>query len=150
MFLKKAAGAVVFYKNLDGKIEYLLLKHNARYWNFPKGGVEPGEKEIDTARREVMEETGLDNFRIIPGFKTGEKYYYKGHKDHPRVEERNKMVSKEVVFYLIESKNKEVKISHEHEDFAWLDYSQAVALFGKNRNKKKGLGILKKANDFIT
>ena len=48
MFLKKAAGAVVFYKNPNGKIEYLLLKHSARYWNFPKGGVEAGEREIDT------------------------------------------------------------------------------------------------------
>ncbi|MCX6721494.1 MAG: NUDIX domain-containing protein, partial [Candidatus Staskawiczbacteria bacterium] len=147
--LKKSAGAVVFYRSSEGKIEYLLLKHNARYWNFPKGGIEKGEREIDAARRETIEETGLNNFKIIPGFKTGEKYYYRGHKDHPKIEERNKVITKEVVFYLIEAKNKNVKISNEHEDFAWLDYTQAVGLFTKNRNRKKGLAILKKANDFI-
>ncbi len=149
MFLKKAAGAVVFYKNPNGKIEYLLLKHSARYWNFPKGGVEAGEREIDTAQREVREETGLDNFKIIPGFRTGEQYYYRGHKDHPKIEERDKIITKAVTFYLIEARNKDVKISHEHEGFEWNDFDGTTRRLRKNRAYKKSQGILESANRYI-
>ena len=43
----------------DGHVEVLLI-HRPRYddWTFPKGKAEPGERDEDTARREVEEETG--------------------------------------------------------------------------------------------
>lgn len=53
---EKSAGAVIFYRQPDGQIEYLLLKHNERYWNFPKGRIEAGEDSLAAARREVEED----------------------------------------------------------------------------------------------
>ena len=52
---EKACGAVI--KNEEGKI--LLIFQQNGFWGFPKGHVEEGETEPETAVREVFEETGL-------------------------------------------------------------------------------------------
>jgi len=54
---KLAAGAVVFRRTADGV--RLLVLRAYKNWDFPKGMVEPGESELDAARRECAEETGL-------------------------------------------------------------------------------------------
>jgi 8-oxo-dGTP pyrophosphatase MutT (NUDIX family) len=54
---KLAAGAVVFRRTENGV--RLLVLRAYRNWDFPKGMVEPGESELDAARRECAEETGL-------------------------------------------------------------------------------------------
>ena len=54
---ERAAGAVVL-RRTDRGVRLLVLRAY-RNWDFPKGMVEPGESELDAARREVAEETGL-------------------------------------------------------------------------------------------
>ena len=54
---KLAAGAVVFRRTEAGL--RLLVLRAYKNWDFPKGLVEPGESELDAARRECAEETGL-------------------------------------------------------------------------------------------
>ena len=54
---KLAAGAVVF-RRTDRGVRLLVLRAY-KNWDFPKGMVEPGESELDAARRECAEETGL-------------------------------------------------------------------------------------------
>lgn len=62
MKYEKSCGAVIYRIN-DKEKEYLLVKNkkgNAKgHWGFPKGHVEPGENEYQTAAREIFEETGL-------------------------------------------------------------------------------------------
>lgn len=47
------------FRRADRDLEVLLLKHRAGHWDFPKGHVEEGESEQETALREVLEESGL-------------------------------------------------------------------------------------------
>ena len=56
----RAAGGLVCRRREDGTREILLV-HRPEYddWSFPKGKLEPGEREEDAAIREVEEETGL-------------------------------------------------------------------------------------------
>ena len=54
---KLSAGAVVFRRTDRGP--RLLLLRAYKNWDFPKGMVEPGETELDAAKRECAEETGL-------------------------------------------------------------------------------------------
>ena len=60
MNYEKSCGAIVFRK-FHGNIELLLIKHaNGGHWSFPKGHVEAGETEVETAIREIREETGIE------------------------------------------------------------------------------------------
>lgn len=55
---EKSCGALVV-RHIGAEPEILLIKHNGGHWAFPKGHVEAGETEEQTAYREVLEETGL-------------------------------------------------------------------------------------------
>jgi len=59
-----SAGAIVYRHEADGPRCLLLRAY--RYWDFPKGLVEPGEDPLDAARRELAEETGLRSVRMQP------------------------------------------------------------------------------------
>ena len=87
-----SAGVIVVRPTADGP-RFLLLR-SYRYWDFPKGQVEPGETPLAAARRETSEETGIDQLDFAWGedyFET-EPYargkvarYYLGRTDAPRV-----------------------------------------------------------------
>lgn len=130
-----SAGAIIFYRS-GKKIEYLLLHHDADYWNFPKGHIEAGESILAAARREVQEETGLTDLNFIPGFKVQDKYIFQFNQQK---------IFKIVIFLLAQAKNQEVKVSDEHQDFRWLSYEQTMKQL-KFKNIKT---ILQQANDFI-
>ena len=36
------------------------VHHGRDYWTLPGGGINPGESHLEAARREVLEETGID------------------------------------------------------------------------------------------
>ena len=111
--MEKSCGIVLF--NSD---EFLLIQHPTKsngdegHWDFPKGHVEGSETELETAKRELIEETGIVNFRLFDGFKHRIEYNF---------QKGNEIVPKEVIFFLAESNTKEVKLSSEHENFVWLN-----------------------------
>lgn len=116
MMEDKACGAVV-YRRKSNVLYFLLVKHYpAGHWGFPKGHAEPGETEEQTARREILEETGLD-LELKPGFRWVIQYY-------PR-----SMVKKEVVYFLAESQKKKVRIQEkELSNAVWLELEDALVL----------------------
>ena len=70
--MEKSCGAVVVRRR-QGKVYTLMIRQNQGHWCFPKGHVESGETEEQTALREIWEETGLHPV-ILPGFRDGETY----------------------------------------------------------------------------
>lgn len=57
--LRKSCG-VFPWREENGKREYLIVfEQFSQCWSLPKGHMEPGETEAETARRELFEETGL-------------------------------------------------------------------------------------------
>ena len=72
MKYEKSCGAVIFRK--DGGWQVLLIRHTkGRHVSFPKGHMEPGEMESQTAEREVQEETGL-RIRVDKRFRAENRY----------------------------------------------------------------------------
>ena len=69
----RAAGGIVVRHARGGRAEVLLV-HRPRYddWSLPKGKADPGERDEETALREVEEETGL---RCILGAPAGRTRY---------------------------------------------------------------------------
>ena len=73
MRFEKSCGTVVFRK-ARGKYAVLLIKNKyTDFWSFPKGHMEEGENEYQTAIRETKEETGID-VRIENGFRMESVY----------------------------------------------------------------------------
>lgn len=76
MLHEKSCGAIVYRKS-HGNTEILLIKHiNSGHWSFPKGHVEGNETEVETAIREIKEETAID-VMIDPTFRETVSYYPK-------------------------------------------------------------------------
>ena len=144
---EKSAGAVIFRRE-DSKIYYLLLHYTARHWDFPKGHIEKGEKEEDTIKREVKEETGIEDIKLIGGFKEWIKYFFRENYNSKENKEkgRKEWIFKTVTFYLAQTQTKEVKISFEHRSFEWLPYKEALAKVTYKNAKE----ILQKAHFFLT
>ena len=70
---EKSCGALCFLEGETGQ-QVLLVKHRAGgHWAFPKGHVEAGESEEETACREVLEETGVQ-IEILPGYRQTNRY----------------------------------------------------------------------------
>jgi 8-oxo-dGTP pyrophosphatase MutT (NUDIX family) len=61
----QSAGGVVFRRAPDRGVEILLLQHEGGKWMLPKGTIETGETPEAVALREVREETGLTNVRVV-------------------------------------------------------------------------------------
>ena len=60
------SGGIIFRFTRDKKdIEILLIQDSKERWTIPKGHIEPGETAKVTAQREIEEETGLKNFRVL-------------------------------------------------------------------------------------
>ena len=116
---ERSAGFVIYRKTEQGAREYLLLDYG-RHWDFAKGHVEKGEDDLTTAHRELKEETGITDARVVPGFKHEVTYFFKDRKKG--------LVRKTVVFFLAETTvaPADIKLSHEHEGFAFLPFDIAV------------------------
>jgi len=135
MPIEKSAGAVLFRRE-NGKIKYLLIKYGWGHWEFPRGLIEKGESLEETARREIKEETGIEDIKFIPGFRKWIKFFFKL---------KGKNIMKIATFLLAETKTKEVKLSFEHQDWAWLEYKDALERLTYDNSKE----VLKKAHNFL-
>ncbi|OGY48481.1 MAG: hypothetical protein A2663_03065 [Candidatus Buchananbacteria bacterium RIFCSPHIGHO2_01_FULL_46_12] len=140
MLRKKTIGLIIFKKQ-GPAIRYLLLHHGGDYWNFPKGRPEAGEAERETALRELREETGIGEVKVIDGFLDGYDYDF-----DTKIENGEKQqINKTAIFFLGEVGETAVEVSHEHLDFGWFDYETALKrLFYQN-----GRDLLKRVHKFI-
>lgn len=117
-YLPKACGFVLARAD-ESAWRYLLL--TSRKWGepgFPKGHVEPGETELETARREAEEETGLDGLDPLPGFREEIAY---------PVERKGRRYEKQAVYFLAKVEDGEPRLSDEHTGYGWLGLAEARA-----------------------
>ncbi len=113
---EKSCGIILFREE-KGERYYLLLHYPGGHWDFGKGHVEANENEEQTARREMTEETGISKITFTKGFRNAMDYYYR---------RERKLYHKEVVYFLGKTTESKVKLSHEHQGYAWLTYQDAL------------------------
>lgn len=132
MKFEKSCGAIIIKRNSD-KIETLLIQMLGGHWSYPKGHVEDNETEVETALREIKEETNLDviidtRFREITTYspKPG--------------------VIKDVIYFLAFAKTLDVKVQEEEvANYEWVDINDATKLITFEEDRK----IFRKAIRFI-
>ena len=123
MLHEKSCGAIV-YRRFHGNIEILLIKHiNSGHWSFPKGHVEGDETELETARREIKEETGLD---VILDQTFRETVSYSPKRDTQKV----------VVYFLALARNYDfVPLEEEIAEIRWVDIIRATHMLTYENDK---------------
>lgn len=133
---EKSCGAVV-YCEAGNDIQYLLVCEHGGFWVFPKGHMEAGESEQETARREVKEETGLD-VTFIEGFRVKD--------EHNLAREGRPNTIKQTIYFLVKYENQTfVPQESEISQIELLDYESAMAKLQFDSFKE----ILTRAQDFL-
>ena len=133
MNYEKSCGAIV-YRRFHGNTEILLIRHiKSGYWSFPKGHVENGETEVETATREIKEETNIDVL-IDSGFRETVSF-------SPRRD-----TSKTVVYLVAKALNNDTKPQLEEiSEIRWVEIGQAASHLTYDNDKL----IVNKAKAFI-
>ena len=132
---QKSVGIVLFRNDSD-KNEFLLLNYPQGHWDFIKGKVEEDETSHETASRETKEETGITNIEFVDGFEESVEYDFRF---------KNEDIHKTVVFFLAKTNEKKITLSHEHNDFVWLEYDDAL----KKTTFRNAKNVLSKTNEFL-
>jgi 8-oxo-dGTP pyrophosphatase MutT (NUDIX family) len=114
-----SAGVVVVRRAAEGW-QFLLLRA-FNHWDFPKGMVEPGEEPLAAARREVHEESLIDDLE----FAWGESSTRTGPYSHGKV----------ACYYIAQTRAVEVTLPvnpelgrPEHSEYRWVDFDEAMRL----------------------
>ena len=116
---RRAAGAVVFRRTERGV--RLLVLRAYKNWDFPKGLIEPGETELDAAKRETAEETGLTDLDFPFGDAYRDTAPYAG--------------GKVARYFIAETGATEIELPvspelgrPEHHEWRWVGYDEAEEL----------------------
>jgi len=133
MLEERSAGAILYQETPSGKL-YLLLNYPSGHWDFVKGNIEEGEMLKETVLREIKEETGISDVNFVDGFEDKIEYYY---------QRDGELVHKEVFFFLAKTNTNHVKLSHEHLNFVWLKFNDAL----QKLTYKTAQNLLKKVKD---
>ena len=132
--LEHCAGAVVYTREA-GDPRYLVLQSGSGRYGFPKGHMEPGETEAETALRKVREETGL-SLTLREGFRTVDVYRLPNQPN----------TWKQVVWYLAEFRDPPIRPAPEEiRGTALLPYGEALQAL----EHESACRVLKEANDFL-
>lgn len=119
MKFEKCCGCIILN---EGKV--LLVKHNVGHWGFPKGHMEKDETELQTAIREVKEETNLD-VEIQERKRYIDEYY------------SSEDTFKQVVYFLATCKNMNVqKQEAKIAQIEWVPIKEAVNKITYENTKK--------------
>lgn len=115
----RAAGAVVFRSTPQGV--RLLVLRAYQSWDFPKGLVEAGESDLDAAKRECAEETGLEDLAFPFGDAHQDTLPYSG--------------GKIARYFLAETEQSEIELPvsaelgrPEHHEWRWVSFEEAEDL----------------------
>ena len=134
--INQTSAGVVLFRNVSSEKLFLLLNYPQGHWDFIKGKMEKNETPHETALRETKEETGISNIEFIDGFEENIEYDFKFKRED---------VHKKVIFFIAKTDTKKIRLSHEHNDYLWLGYSESLKKITYQGSKN----ILIKANEFL-
>ncbi len=125
----KSIGIILFSK-FPRSLKYLVLKHSKGHWSFAKGHQNKGEAPIETAKRELYEEAGIDEVEFVSKkILVRESYIY--------TNKNQDKVRKSVSYFIAGSGTSKVKVdNHEIINYKWCTVKAAekIITFRESRN----------------
>lgn len=118
---------VIPLRKHQGVWQTLLVKHGKGHWAFPKGHAEPNEKALQTAERELKEETGLSIVEWLEEPPVEEHYYFRW---------EGVLIEKMVVYYLAIVTGEILLQEDEVSDARWIPVEKAATLATFPASKK--------------
>ncbi len=129
-----SAGVVIFREN--SKLLFLLLYYPSGHWDFVKGKIEENENTLQTVARETKEETGITDLNFVDGFEESIEYDFRY---------EGELIHKKVIFFLAKTSIEKIKISHEHLDYVWLEFEDAL----EKTTYQNARSVLSRANQLL-
>ena len=114
---KECSYGIIPLQKLQGEWNILLVQLHAGHWGFPKGHPNSHETPLETAQRELFEETHLKIDQILSEQTFEESYFFKF---------QGTLIHKTVIYYLAEVGGVLKKMEEEIKDIKWIPLNQAV------------------------
>lgn len=132
-----SAGGVVFRRGADGQVRFLLIRDSYKNWGFPKGHLQRREPPGAAARREVGEETGLDDLVLRGPIRIIDWYF----------RFRGKTIHKYCHFFLFESRRGDPvpQVEEGISDCVWLPLEEAVTTISYTNARD----VLQRASEMV-
>lgn len=133
----RSIGVIVF-KRFPRSLKYLVLKHSKGHWAFPKGHADKGETKLETAKRELKEETGIKRITLISKRVLLKEEYV--------IRKEDKRIHKTVEYFIAETATDKVKIDgDEILNYKWCTPEGAQKLLTFPQSKR----LAKKAHKLV-
>lgn len=129
----------VVYHLEDRNPKFLIQKRKLHWkgYEFPKGGVEKGETELQALKREMSEEVGLKIKKIYNHKIKGKWIYEKNLKDRPGI------IGQTYSLYSVEVEKGNPQIDkREHYSSEWLCATKSLKKL-THKNQKKSLKLVR-------
>ncbi len=134
------SGGIVFRRNeAANAVEILLIKDAKNRWTIPKGHVEEGEEPKQTAEREIREETGLQEMKVMQWLGKVNFRYRRNHT----------LVLMTMHIYLVEGRGNTNRLHPEDwlSDIKWLPSTEAIDAIAYEDISKLMLAGMKKVRE---
>jgi len=129
---------IIVYKIINSEPLFLLVKRSnerGRFWQPITGGVHKNESLTDAAKRELLEETQISNYKNF----IEDIYSFE-------FDSGTKGLLKEHVFGVEIDDNTKPKLSREHSEQKWCSLKEALQLLEYDTNKEAFKKLYKKIN----
>jgi len=137
MKITHSVGGVVIKGNM-----ILMTNQKGDSWSLPKGHIEAGENELQTAIREIYEETGVIDLQFIK--KLGE---YKRYRIGKGGVGEDKSELKVFTFFLFRTKQESLKpVDPDNPEARWVPKEKVVDFLTHPKDKEFYLNVLKEIN----
>lgn len=131
-------GVIVFCR-FPRSVKYLIIKHRKGHWAFPKGHADKGETKLETALRELKEETGVTRVTLLKK-RVLLKEAYKF------TDRKGVKILKKVNYFIAEAKTRKVEIDFEEvTNFRWATLKAGMEKITFDESKS----VLKKADKIV-
>lgn len=130
----KSAGGLVL--NTEGKV--LVVSQGGKTWSLPKGHIDEGEEALDTAKREIYEESGVKQLEFIKSLGDYDRYKIGKYGGDDLSELKN------ISMFLFKTNEQDLKpIDSYHPEAKWVEKEKVADLLTHEKDKEFFLSVKK-------